>query len=324
MVEDYPRTLIDLEARFSNEDSCREYLFSVRWPEGFVCPHCGRTGAWRTARGLWVCRACRTQVSVTAGTIFQHSRLPLRIWFRAMWQIASQKHGISALGLQRALGLGSYRTAWLMLHKLRRAMVRPGRERLSGTIEVGVTSWGGDETPAGESALIAIAAEAAPGRERAIGRVRLRRIPDLERAALHSFIRDSVEPGSTVVTDDREGYVGLPDYRHEPHVLRSSRAGEAHLLPRAHQVASLLRRWLMGTHHGAIAHEHIDDYLNEFVFRFNRRWSSPRGRLFLRLVQQTVVVKPVPYKAVKRAKRKDKVEVCAYLTRSFDNESRRR
>jgi transposase-like protein len=303
MVEDYPRTLMELESRFSDEDACRDYLFSLRWPDGFVCPTCGAGSAWRTARGLWLCRGCRTQVSVTAGTIFQDSKLPLTLWFRAMWQVTSQKHGISALGLQRALGLGSYRTAWALLHKLRRAMVRPGRERLQGVVEVDETYWGaiepgvtGRRTYA--KALIAVAAEAVPGSPRAIGRIRLRRVPDLKRTTLHGFIADAVEPCSTIITDGLNAFRELSGYAHERQVQRRQPPDDDHLLPRAHRATSLLKRWLLGTHHGAIAHEHLDAYLDEFTFRFNRRTSASRGKLFYRLAQHAVQVNPAPYESL--------------------------
>lgn len=300
MVEDYPDTLMELERRFSDEDACRAYLFALRWPTGFACPRCGGGEAWRMARGLWLCGACRAQVSVTAGTIFQDSKLPLTVWFRAMWQVTSQKNGMSALGLQRVLGLGSYKTAWAMLHKLRRAMVRPGRERLRGVVEVDETYWGGEEEGvrgrgAVQKALIAVAAEAAPGRGKAIGRIRLHHIPDTNRSTLHKFIAQAIEPGSTVVTDGLQAYRDMKDYVHDRQVQQRQPADAEHLLPRVHRVASLLKRWLLGTHQGAIAHEHLDDYLDEFTFRFNRRTSASRGKLFYRLAQQAVRVEPAPF-----------------------------
>ena len=180
MAEDYPRTLMDFERRFSNESACRVYLFALRWPDGFVCPGCGGRQGLSIRRNLWRCMDCRREASVMAGTIFQDSKLPLALWFRAMWQATSQKNGISALGLQRALGLGSYKTAWAMLHKLRRAMVRPGRDRLRGLVEVDETYWGGEEAGVQgrqtvDKALIVVAAEADG---RGIGRIRLRHIPD--------------------------------------------------------------------------------------------------------------------------------------------------
>lgn len=299
-MEDFPRALLELEQRFPDEESCRLYVTSIRWPSGFVCPYCGATGAWLTARGSLVCHSCRRHVSVLTGTIFEHSKVPLTVWFRAMWQVACHKHGISALGLQRELGIGSYRTSWMLLHKIRRAMVRPGREGLSGTVEFGYLKWrlqsrGADGTPA-HSLWIGVCAEAFPERERAIGKVRLGRLPDTSEAALSAFVAEAVQPGATLVT----GAAGLPEsfegYERLVIEPRGRRDEDPHLPPRVLQVTSLLRRWLMGTHHGAVAEAHLDDYLNEFVFRFNRRWSNPRGKLFYRLMEQAVVVKPTPYK----------------------------
>jgi transposase-like protein/predicted RNA-binding Zn-ribbon protein involved in translation (DUF1610 family) len=300
MMEDYPRTLLELERRFSDASSCRAYLLALRWPGGFVCPGCGGRQGLAIRRELWRCGQCRRETSVTAGTIFQDSKLPLTVWFRAMWQVTSQKNGMSALGLQRVLGLGSYKTAWAMLHKLRRAMVRPGRDRLHGVVEVDETYWGGQEEGVRgrqtlDKALIAVAAEAAPGRGQAIGRIRLRHIPNTNRATLHGFIAQAIEPGSTVVTDGLQSYRDLKGYVHDRSVEQRQPADAEHLLPRVHRVASLLKRWLLGTHQGAIAHEHLNDYLDEFTFRFNRRQSASRGKLFYRLAQQAMQVEPAPF-----------------------------
>ena len=234
-----------------------------------------------------------------AGTVFQDTKLPLTLWFRAMWQVTSQKNGVSALGLQRVLGLGSYKTAWAMLHKLRHAMVRPGRERLRGLVEVDETYWGGEEEGVigrltRDKALIAVAAEADG---KGIGRVRLRRIPDLTKATLHGFVAQSVEPGGTVRTDGLRAYLALEGYTHDPRVQRRQPEGE-HLLPRVHRVASLLKRWLLGTHQGAVESGHLDGYLDEFTFRFNRRRSASRGKLFYRLAQQAVQVEPAPFDSI--------------------------
>jgi len=296
MDADYPRTLMELEQRFSDESACRAYLFALRWPTGFVCPRCGGTAAWSTGRGLWICAGCRRQVSVTAGTLFQGSKLPLTVWFRAMWHVTSQKHGISALGLQRVLGLGSYKTAWALLHKLRRAMVRPGRERLHGVVEVDETYWGAPEEgvmgrETYTKALIMVAAEADGD---GIGRIRLRHVADTRRETLHAFITEAIEPGSTVQTDGLPAYGGLQGYNHQQRVQRQAADGES-LLPRVHRVTSLLKRWLLGTHHGAIAQDHLDDYLDEFTFRFNRRTSASRGLLFYRLAEQAVQIEPAPF-----------------------------
>jgi transposase-like protein len=250
-------------------------------------------------RGLWHCRDCHRQTSVLAGTVLQDSHLPVRVWFRAMWHITSQKNGVSALGLQRVLGMGSYRTAWLILHKLRRAMVRPGRERLHGVVEVDEAYWGAEEEgvigrQTETKALLAVAVEVQGS---GMGRIRLATLPDVQGATLQRFLDYAVEPGSTVRTDGLPAYVGMRGYTHERQIQNRQPASD-HLLPHAHRVISLLKRWLVGTHQGAVSHEHLDDYLAEFTFRFNRRLSASRGKLFYRLVQQVAQVSPQPYVVV--------------------------
>ena len=299
-VEDYPRTLEEFEGRFATEQACREYLMQLRWPQGFVCPRCGGRRARPSRRGLLRCGQCDYQASVTAGTIFQDTRLPLRTWFRTMWWVTSQKNGASALGLQSILGLGSYRTAWALLHKLRRAMVRPGRERLSGRVEVDETYVGGRRRGTARTAD----AEKSTGSHRRRGRRRGdRKDPyeahprSVQATALHGFIQEAVEPDSTIHTDGWEGYVGLEalGYRHEYDFLAGSSQSASELLPHVHRVAALLKRWLIGTHQGAVSREHLDYYLDEYTFRFNRRRSRHRGKLFYRLVQQAATVGPTTY-----------------------------
>ncbi len=299
---DYPRTLQELEARFGTEEACRGYLARLRWPGGYVCPKCEGSEGWPTKRGLWMCRACGYQASVTAGTIFEGTRTPLTVWFRAIWWVVSQKNGASALGLQGVLGLGCYRTAWTWLHKIRRAMVRPGRERLTGRVEVDETIVGGVEPGGGrrhlgKKALVVIAAEV---RGRAIGRIRMQRVPDASAESLLPFVEQAVQPDSVVITDGFQGYAGLAGlgYRHDRKIVLGSGESADAVLPRVHRVASLLKRWLLGTHQGAVSREHLDYYLDEFTFRFNRRTSRHRGKLFYRLLEQAVVVDPVPYSAM--------------------------
>jgi len=210
-VEDYPRTIQEFEDRFSTEESCRAYLVKLRWPDGFRCPRCQGSKTVVVRATLFQCCACRRQTSATAGTIFQDTRKPLVMWYRAMWYVTSQKNGASAMGLQRVLGLGSYETAWTWLHKLRRAMVRPDRDRLSGWVEVDETLVGGlEEGVAGRQAeskaLVVIAAQAdGPG----IGRIRMRMIEDASADSLHPFVQDCIEPGSAIHTDGWQGYAGL-------------------------------------------------------------------------------------------------------------------
>lgn len=298
MAEDYPRDLIEFDRRFSTEQGCREYLMKLRWPDGFLCRRCQGGEAWMTKRNLLVCSKCQYQASLTAGTVFQDTRKPLTVWFKAIWWVTTQKNGASALGLQRILGLRTYYTAWTWLHKLRRAMVRPGRDKLRGRVEVDETYLGGlEEGVRGrqteKKALVIVGAEEDG---RGTGRIRLRRIPDASQASLHGFIRENIEPGSVVHTDGWEGYNGLDGYQHEATVLRGRKESASELLPRVHQVVSLLKRWLLGTHQGAVSPEHLDYYLDEFTFRFNRRRSRSRGKLFYRLLQQAVEIEPTAYK----------------------------
>lgn len=306
-MEDYPRTLLEFERCFSTEEACRAYLFQLRWPEVFSCPRCRHNKAWSIGGGLFKCSVCSFKTSVTAGTIFQDTHKPLILWFRAIWWVVSQKNGVSASGLQQILGLRSYKTAWTMLHKLRRAMVRPGRDRLSGKIEVdeayiGGLEEGGRGRKTGKKSLVVIAAQE-DGEK--IGRIRMKRIPNASSQSLHPFVEEVIEPGSVICTDGWEGYSGLEKkgYSHEIIVVGKHKESASALLPRVHLVVSLLKRWLMGTHQGAVSHEHLEYYLDEFTFRFNRRTSRSRGKLFYRLIQQALFMAPEPYaKMVKQVR----------------------
>ncbi len=301
---DYPGTFQEFDEWFNSETACLDYISKIRWPEGFVCPGCGSTTHRPSlmGRGLYLCRQCKRQTSITAGTLFHGTHKPLRTWFLAMWFVTSQKHGASALGLQRVLGLGSYNTAWTWLHKLRRAMVRHGRDKLTGAAEVDETYLGGVGTNvrgrgAERKAIVAIAAEV---RGRGPGRIRMSVIADVSAASLHDFILNNVEQGAGVHTDGWSGYNGVEKlgFRHD--VTNISASGDpAHvLMPRVHLVASLLNRWWLGVHQGAIRAPHLDYYLDEFTFRFNRRASRKRGLLFYRLMEQAVDCAPVPRQVI--------------------------
>jgi transposase-like protein len=306
---DYPRTLSEFDKWFASEAACIEFMVRVRWPEGFVCPGCGARAAWRTARDEFRCSQCQRQTSVTAGTILEGTRKPLRIWFQTMWYVTSQKQGVSALGLQRVLGLGSYQTAWAWLHKLRRAMVRPGRDRLAAEVEVDETYVGGAETGVVgrmtlTKSIVVIAAEV---RGRATGRIRMACVPDLSGESLVPFVAATVCEGAVVHTDGWRSYNGLAQlgYDHRPTNL-SAVGDPAHVvMPRVHRIASLLDRWWLGTHQGAIRAQHLDYYLDEFTFRFNRRTAQARGLLFYRLLQQALNVDPMPYKVLRGGKRNE-------------------
>jgi transposase-like protein len=301
---DYPRNWHELLAWFPDDDACLRYLERLRWGEGFACRFCGAVGGewWQMADGLRRCKACRHETSVTAGTILAGTRLPLVNWFAAVWYVVNQKQGVSALGLQRVLGFGSYQTAWAWLHKLRRAMVRPDRELLDGTVEVDETIIGGVKAGrrgrgAPGKALVVIAVERRIGGP---GRTRMRRIPDASGEILTDFVLDHVQHGSEVHTDGWVGYNGVGEHRFSHHVTNIAASGDpAHVaMPEVHRVASLLKRWLLGTHQGGVSHDQLDYYLDEFTFRFNRRRSRHRGLLFYRLLEQAVATHPHPYKAL--------------------------
>ena len=294
-MEDYPKTLLEFEQRFRTEEACVEYLFKLRWPEGFGCPRCGHPEAWSMKRELYRCVRCRYETSVTAGTIFQDTRKPLRLWFRAIWHLTSQKYGANALGLQRVLDLGCYETAWTWLHKLRHAMVRPGRHRLSGTVQVDEIYIGGEKPGkrgrgAAGKALIVVMVEV---KEAKIGRIRLRRVPNASGPRLEVAVKEGVEPGSTVHTDGWGGYSGLSELGYVHEVVRKEAAVGRNLLPKVNRVVALLKRWLLGTYQGGIHLSHLDYYLDEYTFRFNRRTSRSRGKLFYRLVEQAAAIEPV-------------------------------
>lgn len=305
---DYPTTWSQYLDWFHSEDACRAYLEKLRWPDELTCPQCGSSNINRSSRGRLVCRSCRHQTTITAGTIFEKTRTELRVWFAAIWYITNQKHGVSALGLQRVLGLGSYETAWTMLHRLRRAMVRPEREMLSGEVEIdetyiALTDRQFPSSPVGQKSnttkvLVVIAVEIL--HPKGFGRIRIRRLEKGDREHLTPFIKESVSPGSVIHSDGSPSYRKLDKfgYRHRRTVHLQSGIPAHESMPGVHRVAALLQRWFLGTHHGAVQPKQLDYYLDEFVFRFNRRTSKSRGLLFYRLLQQAVVTKPVTYKMV--------------------------
>lgn len=306
-VNDYPRTWSEFLDWFSSEDACLAYLERLRWPQGFICPSCGAMTAapYRASRTRLLCKDCGHQSTVTAGTIFDKTRTPLKVWMAAAWYVTNQKQGVSALGLQRVLGLGSYQTAWTMLHRFRRAMVRPDRDRLKGVVEVdetylAITDRKQPISPAGRKnntskVLIVLAVEIL--HPKGFGRIRLRRIDKDSEEFIVPFVQACIEAGSTLKTDGSAAYRALPElgYGHQRNVMLGSDVPAHVSMAGVHRVASLIKRWILGTHHGSVQPEHLDAYLDEFVFRFNRRTSSSRGMLFYRLMQQAVATDPVTY-----------------------------
>ena len=278
-MTDFPRSLIAFQQRFADEAACVAYLAAARWPQGFVCPGCGNVKAWQlqTKAWTWECAGCGKQTSVTAGTIMHHSKLPLTVWFWAAYLMATHSNGISALQLQRQLALGSYKTAWLICAKLRRSMVAPGRDPLAGVVEVDETeiacrskndplTGGGRRSRQGK--ILVIGAVEVQDGGAGPGRIRLKEIPDYSAASLHAFLAADLAPGATAKTDGLASYAGALSVHHDPHVVGKM---AAHIvLPWVHRVFSNLKVWALGVYHG-LRRKHLQSYLDEFVFRFNRR-----------------------------------------------------
>lgn len=303
---DYPTSWVEFLNWFHSEQACRDYLEKLRWVDGLVCPKCGKVSqVERISRGRLVCRECKHQTTATAGTVFDKTRTELRVWFAAIWYITNQKHGVSALGLQRVLGLGSYETAWAMLHRLRRAMVRPDRELLHGVVEIDETflALSDRKNPilatghTGNTTKVLVAVAVEMLHPKGFGRIRIRQINHGSFEHLMPFIKETIRVGSVIHSDGSAAYRGVEDfgYHHQRSVHLGSKVPAHESMPGVHRVASLLQRWLLGTLHGAVQPKQLDYYLDEFVFRFNRRTARSRGLLFYRLIQQAVKTDPVTY-----------------------------
>ncbi len=294
---DYPNTYREFVGMFPDVRACATYLHRVRWPEGFICPSCGVASTpWNQNRSRLVCPACRQQTTVTAGTLFDKTRTPLTTWFEAAWHMTTAKNGMSAT-MERTLGV-RYRVAWTMLQRYRVAMVNAERKPLSGEVEVDETLIGGvqqgDKRGRGVSKnVVVIAVEIK--QPKGFGRVRMRHVPDASGASLLPFVRDVVAAGVVVLTDGWGGYNDLPKYGYTRKATVLSSSGDpAHVsMPGVHRIASLLKRWILGTHQGSVVPVHLQSYLEEFTFRFNRRTSRSRGLVFRRLLEQAVVTYPV-------------------------------
>lgn len=304
---DHPGSYAELRAWFDEDWKCLDYLDWLRWPTGFVCPHCAVRRGWQAPDGRWRCAGCDRRVSATAGTIFHGTRTPLTVWFAAGWHVTSSKTVISATQLAREMQLGSYQTAWAMLHRYRTVMVRPGRERLTGEVEVDESYLGGPEPGVrGRGALGKVLLAGAVERDgRGLGRARLGVLDSANAASLRDFLAANVEPGARVITDGWRSYPPATRHDYEHTATPVSGSGlEAHeVLPAVHRVFSLAKRWLMGTMQGSVSPEHVQSYLDEWVFRFNRRHSRSRGLLFYRLMSQAVTADVVTYHDLRKAGR---------------------
>jgi len=295
---DYPSTYRSFVEMFPDNTSCAAYLIKLRWPNGFICPACKIATAPRQgSRGRLTCPLCRHRIYAQAGTIFDKTRTPLTTWFEAAWHVSTAKNGLSAKTLERTLGT-KYRVAWTMLQRFRVAMVDAERKPLSGNVEVdetfiGGVKQGGKRGRGSAKSIVVIAIEIID--PKGFGRVRMRHILDASGESLMPFVCDAVAPSSVVHTDGWRGYNGLSEHGFTRKITVQSSSGDpAHVsMPGVHRIASLLKRWILGTHQGSVAPEHLQSYLEEFTFRFNRRTSRSRGLVFRRLLERAVATGPV-------------------------------
>lgn len=307
---DYPGGYAEFRAWFSTDGACADYLEWLRWPDGFVCPRCGVVEeGYRLADGRWWCDACRRRTSVTAGTVFHHTKTPLTVWFTAGWQMMTAKTGVSAKTLHRLLGFGSYETAWTMLHRYRHAISSRGLDQLSGEVEVDESFFGGKRKAGRPGRSLAsgkyevlLAVERLAGK--GFGRARALYIPAETDAVIAGFLSANIVAGSTVHTDGAASYRRLMTdtagslhgvYQHDRSIIAGSDQQAHQLLPAVHRVAALAKRWLSGTHQQAVEADHLQRYLDEFCFRFNRRRSRSRGLLFYRLLELAIAASPRTY-----------------------------
>ena len=301
ITEDFPTSEMEFDKRFSNEQACRDYLAEIKWPEGFICRKCGHRQYWISAKHLYICTRCEAPQSLTAGTVMHATKKPLTYWFKAMWWFTTRKSGVNAVNLKELLGLGSYQTAWSWLHKLRRCTIRDGRERLSGRVEVDEFFIGGQQPGkrgrgANGKSIVVTAVEKDGNR---VGRIRLQVVPDCSGDVLSQFVETNIAPGSEVVTDGWKGYYAINQkrYRHST-VIASKAVDKDSVLPGVHLVASLVKRLMLGTFQGRYAPEHLQFYMDEYVFRFNRRKSRNIGKKFMRIAQQIVASSKVIYTSI--------------------------
>ena len=302
VTDDFPKSEIDFDARFSNPEACYQYLFQQKWPEGFVCQKCAHNQYWLASRNRYICTNCQHQHSLTAGTIMDSCKKPITYWFKAMWWFTTRKSGINATNLKELLGLGSYGTAWNWLQKLRRCTIRQGREKLSGRVEVDEFYLGAQRSgkrgrgAEGKTAVV-VAVERDPI-EKEIGRIRLHIALDCSGFSLETFILDNIEPGSTIVTDTWKGYQAIDkeQFAHRP--VNQSKAANHESLYGVHLITTLVRRLIRGTYQGRFEPKYLQNYLDEYVFRFNRRKSKNIGKKFMRIVQQVVRSAKIPWKKI--------------------------
>ena len=288
---EYPKNYQSLTKRLATQDACIDYISSIRWKDGFVCRACGSKTFWRSKRLLWICSDCKIESRVLVGTLFQDTKLPLNLWFQMIWWFMGQRNGASALSLQQNFGVGSYRTSWTILKKLRTCTTQLSRSQLNGDVEVDQAFLGGING----KEIIMIAAEK---RGTATGRIRLQHVKSEKAKEVQGFIIDMIELGSNIISDRHKSYHTIVEkgYSREamkkPYTWENVDGDEDRLLPRVGRVAAHLKRWYLGTYHGGMKITQIQPYLDEFVFRYNRRTSKSRGLVFHRMVEAAVNSEP--------------------------------
>lgn len=305
MDMEYPRNQMEFDKVFITEENCIKYLIDVKWPSGYRCNICDNTDYWLLSRRRLKCKYCSSLITITSNTFFDQSNKPLALWFRAIWWMIAQKHGVSATGLQAILGIGSYKTAWVWLHKLRALMVFPNRDKLTGKVEIDETYVGGVAEGkrvrgSDNKSLVVIAVEILP---KGTGRVRVKIVPSAEGKHLLKFIRENVTEGTAIITDGWTGYAQL-DKKGYPHIKQRQviATNDEEMLPNVHRIAALLKRWLLGTHQNYTSPDRLQKYFDEFTFRYNRRKSNSRGLLFHRIIEQAMIREPILTKDVLKNK----------------------
>lgn len=300
----YPDFIREFFLMFPDEKSCFDYLVKLRWPHGFICPSCStQSEPWLASRNRLVCQNCKHKVVVTAGTLFEKTRTPLTTWFDAAWHVTTAKSGMSAKTLERTLGT-SYHVAWMMLQRFRVAMVNSERTKLTGTVEVDETLIGGEEHGGKrgrgtDKAIVVIAVEIREGK--GFGRTRMKHIPDASGNSLIPFIKESISTDAKLVTDGWRGYNKIVEHDYKREIINISDTEDfAHVaMPGVHRIASLLKRWILGTHQGSVSDMHLQSYLEEYTFRFNRRKSNSRGLVFRRFLEHAVLSNPITQQEIK-------------------------
>jgi transposase-like protein len=302
IMEDFPKSEIEFDQRFLDKSACYDYLFKMKWPNGFSCTKCGHHAYWLSSKNLYICTRCEHQHSLTAGTIMDSSKKPITYWFKAMWWFTTRKAGFNAVNLQELLGFGSYDTAWHWLQKLRRCTIRKEREKLSGDVEVDEFFIGGQKPGKrgrGSNGKTAVAA-AVERKDEKIGRIRLKVIPDCSADSLLPFIDENIEAGSDVFTDGWKGYEPLDENIFHHHKIFQNKVDDKDsVLPGVHLVASLVKRMILGTHQGRFDPRYLQNYLDEYVFRFNRRTSKYIGKKFMRISQQIIASTKITWRQIK-------------------------